>query len=253
MPSLPLNIRTPDGILDGHVVYPAGDGSWPAVILYMDAMGIRPELVGMAERLAVDGYVVVLPNLYYRSGPQPLADKIAFASPGPERDRVFALLQSINHAMVMRDTEAMLEFLDQSALVSRLEIGAVGYCMGGGYALSAAGTFPDRVAAAASFHGGALATDRPDSPHRLAGSMRGMLYIGVAGIDPMFPPEECARLEAALTAAGCRFTLEIYPDVRHGFAVTGNVVYDAAASERHWERLRALFKRVLIDPVVKEE
>lgn len=211
------------------------------MILYMDAMGVRPDLVAMADRLASHGYLVVLPNLYYRSGPQPQVDKAAFAVPGPERERVFALMRSIDHRLVMEDTRVLLAWLDGREDVRPGGIGTLGYCMGGGYALTAAATFPDRVAAAASFHGGWLATDRPDSPHLLAPQMRGSLYIGVAEIDPLFPPEECARFEAALRDAGCRFTLEVYEGVKHGFSVTGHPVYDRAASERHWDRLLAHF------------
>ena len=121
----------------------------------------------------------------------------------------------------------------------------MGYCMGGGYALTAAGTFPSRVAAAASFHGGWLATEKTDSPHRLAAQMRAQLYVGVAGIDPMFPPEECERLRAALEAEGCAFELKVYEGVRHGFSVTGHPVYDRTASEEHWQVLARFFPKVL--------
>jgi carboxymethylenebutenolidase len=117
--------------------------------------------------------------------------------------------------------------------------------MGGGFALSAAGTFPDRVAAAVSFHGGSLATDKPDSPHRLAPRMRARLYIGVADIDPSFTGEQRERLEAALQAACVDYTLEVYAGAQHGFAVTGHPVYNREASERHWERLLDLFERTL--------
>jgi carboxymethylenebutenolidase len=117
--------------------------------------------------------------------------------------------------------------------------------MGGGYALRAAGVFPDRVAAAASFHGGSLATDRPDSPHQLAAQMRARLYVGVAGVDPGFTDEQRQRLDAALGEAGLNYEIEIYEGAQHGFAVHNHRVYDRAASERHWERLLALFQAEL--------
>lgn len=230
--------------MDGVIARPEGSGPWPAIILYMDAMGVRPDLISMAERLADHGYVVVLPNLFYRSGPQPPVDRVAFAQPGPERDRVFALIQSIDHAKVLSDTKSILTFLDGEA-EARGPYATLGYCQGGGYALSASATFPDRIAATASFHGGWLATDRPDSPHLLAPKMRAELYIGVAGIDPLFSAEERERLKDALTRAGCRFTLEVYEGVRHGFSVTGHPVYDRAASERHWTVIGDLFERTL--------
>ena len=239
-------LKTDDGQMDLVCCRPDGrPGPWPAIILYMDAMGVRPELIGMAERLSNMGFMVALPNLFYRSGPQPPVDTARFVQPGPERDRVFALIQSVTHEMIMRDTRAILDLLDKSPDVKGPSVGTLGYCMGGGFALTAAGTFPSRVVAAASFHGGWLATDKADSPHRLAPQMRARLYVGVAGIDPMFPPEECERLRAALDAAGCGFELKVYEGVRHGFSVTGHPVYDRAASEEHWQVLGRLFPEAL--------
>jgi carboxymethylenebutenolidase len=124
-------------------------------------------------------------------------------------------------------------------------LGVVGYCMGGGYALAAAGTFPERFAAAAIFHAGGLATDSPDSPHRLAPAIRARVHVGAAEIDPSFPPEQQARLGRALTEAGVTHEIEVHPGARHGFAVTGHVVYDHEASERHWTRLLQLFEAEL--------
>ncbi len=169
--------------------------------MYMDAFGIRSELGDMAQRLASHGYVVALPNLYHRTPFAPFDPK-QVAVEGPERARFKAMVASINRSMVMRDTDAVLTHLDTLPTVKRSPIGALGYCMGGGYALAAAGTFPDRVAVAASFHGGALATDKPDSPHLLAPKMRARVYVGAAGIDPTFPDEQRQRLEAALVEAG---------------------------------------------------
>jgi carboxymethylenebutenolidase len=135
--------------------------------------------------------------------------------------------------------------IDAQPSARRGGIGVVGYCMGGGFALSAAGTFPDRVVAAASFHGGSLATDKPDSAHRLANRMRAKVYVGVAEIDASFSPEQQARLEKALSEGGVDFTIEIYKGAKHGFAVTGHLVYDRDSSERHWQRLLHLFKETL--------
>jgi carboxymethylenebutenolidase len=235
-----VEVRTGDGLMDVHIYHPAGPGSWPAVLLYMDAMGIRPDLLSMAERLATHGHVVAVPNLFYRAGVIQPVDAQAFVSPGSERDRVMALIQSINHEKVAADTRALVEFLDRQPETGS-KIGTVGYCMGGGYALAAAAHHPRRVVAAASFHGGRLATDRPDSPHLLAPRIKGRVYVGVAGIDPMFSDEEREQLRAALEAAGVDFLLEVYPGVRHGFTVAGHPVYDEAGSERHWQRLLSLF------------
>jgi carboxymethylenebutenolidase len=240
-----IDLQSPDGVLDVHAFIPdAGGGPWPAVLLYMDAFGIRPQLSEMARRLASNGYVVAVPNLYYRTPFAPFAPTVV-ATEGPERDRFKSMIASIDHGMVMRDTAVVIESLDRHSAVRRGTLGTVGYCMGGGYALSAAGTFPERVAVAASFHGGSLATDKPDSPHRLAGKMRARVYIGAAEIDASFPPEQRQRLEQALIDANVKHTIEVYPKTKHGFAVTGHMVYDHEASELHWRRLAQLLQVTL--------
>lgn len=240
-----IDLSTNDGVLDVHVFTPeTGSGPWPAIVLYMDAFGIRPALAAMAQRLASNGYIVALPNLYYRSPFAPFAPDVV-ATEGPERERFKSMIASINQKMVMDDTRLVIERIDIHPSVRRGAWGTVGYCMGGGYALSAAGTFPGRVVVAASFHGGSLATDKPDSPHRLAPKMRARVYIGAAEIDASFPPEQQVRLEGALTDAGVRHTMEIYPKTRHGFAVTGHIAYDDGAAALHWRRLLDLLKDTL--------
>jgi carboxymethylenebutenolidase len=240
-----VDVRTQDGAMDCYLFTPEGGGSWPAVIVYMDAFGIRPELGAMAQRLASSGYFVVLPNLYYRTGSVPPFDREAALVEGPERDRFKRMIQSIDTGKVMRDTAAIIERLDGEPRASRAPMGVVGYCMGGGYALAAAGSFPDRIAATASFHGGSLATDKADSPHTFAPRTRAAVYIGAAEIDASFPPEQRERLDRALRDAGVDYTLEVYAGAKHGFAVTGHLVYDREASERHWTTLSELFNRTL--------
>jgi carboxymethylenebutenolidase len=239
-----VDLQTEDGTLDAYIFHPREGGSCPAVVMYMDAFGIRPALGDMAERLASHGYVVALPNLYHRTPFAPFDPK-QVAVEGPERARFKGMVASINGPMVMRDTAALLAHLDTLPTVTRSPMGALGYCMGGGYALAAAGTFPDRVAVAASFHGGALATEKPDSPHLLAPKMRARVYVGAAGIDPTFPDEQRQRLHAALDAAGVSYVIDTYENARHGFAVNGHLVYDKDASERHWERLVRLLQETL--------
>jgi carboxymethylenebutenolidase len=240
-----LDVPTQDGLIDCYCFAPAGSGSWPAVIVYMDAFGIREPLGEMAQRLASGGYFVVLPNLYYRTGAFAPFDRQAVLVEGPERDRFKSMIQSINAALVMSDTAAVIEAIDRQDAVREGAIGVVGYCMGGGYALTAAATFPDRVAVAASLHGGSLATDKPDSPHTLAPRMRARIYVGAAESDPSFPPEQQERLTRALSEAGVDHTLEVYKGTKHGFAVTGHLVYDRDASERHWVRLFELLGQAL--------
>jgi carboxymethylenebutenolidase len=236
-----IEIKTKDGLAPCQFFGPERDEKCPAVIIYMDAFGVRPALCDMAERLASNGYHVLLPDLYYRSGPtKPFDAKTAFSG-GPEKDRLMALYQSINTKFVMEDTRSFLEFLEQQPSIAGPDVGCVGYCMGGAFALSAAGTFPARIAVAASLHGARLATDQSDSPHLLAPKMRGEIYVGIAGIDSHFTPEEKDRLESALRSAGVKYAVEVYPDVKHGFAVNDTAVYDRPASERHWERILQLF------------
>ena len=240
-----VDLKSDDGVLDLHVFTPdSGVGPWPAVILYMDAFGIRPDLAAMGQRLASHGYVVAVPNLYYRTPFEPFAPNVV-ATEGPERERFKSMIASINQAMVMRDTGLVIAWLDEQSSVKRGAIAALGYCMGGGYALSAAGTFLDRVVVAASFHGGSLATDKAESPHRLAPKMRARVYIGAAEIDASFPPEQQARLGEALSEAGVKHTIEIYPKAKHGFAMNGHIVYDRDSAELHWRRLAALLEETL--------
>lgn len=241
-----VNIKTADGNCDCYTYTAAGDRPAPAVILYMDGLGIRPELRAMAERLASNGFFVLLPNLYYRAGEYKPFNMATMLTDEVERNRMMALVQSVNNAGAMRDTTAFLDFLSHEAKVKGSKIGCVGYCMGGPLTLTAAGTFPDRVAAAASIHGAGVATDRPDSPHLLAPKMKGKIYVAVAEIDPWLTPGETDRLKSALEQGGTNHNLEIYPKVQHGFAANGTPMYDREAAERHWQRITALFRETLM-------
>jgi carboxymethylenebutenolidase len=244
MRTVQVTLATPEGPLDCHVFAPGAVA--PAIVLYMDAFGLRPNLDSMAQRLADAGYVVAVPNLYHRTPFAPF-DPVAVAAEGSERTRFTAMIRSINGSHVMRDTEAVLAHLDARPDVGPGPIGTLGYCMGGGYALLAAGTFPERVAAAVSIHGGSLATDRPDSPHLLADRMRAQVYVGAAELDHTFDGAQRTRLEQALTAARVRYTLDVYAGARHGFAVTGHLAYDRSASERHWTSMTQVFRDALHD------
>jgi carboxymethylenebutenolidase len=235
-----IDIVTPDGTCPCYVYRAPEDRTAPAVLFYMDGLGIRRDLRAMAQRLASNGYLVLLPNLYYRAGETPIFDAAAMTE--AQRDRMMALVQSVTPAGAMSDTEACLKFLAGELGVRGGPIGCVGYCLGGSLALRAAGTFPERIAAAASIHGAGLATDRADSPHKLAGKIRAAVYVAVAGIDPWLQPGETERLAAALRDAGVRHDVEEYPGVQHGFAANGTPMYDRTAAERHWERILALFR-----------
>ncbi len=239
-----VEIPTPDGTCDAGLHTPDGAGPWPAVIMFPDAGGVRPTFAAMARQLAGLGYAVLLPNVYYRVGDfEPFDMPGAFTDPD-ERKRLMALIASVTKDGAMRDTGAMLDFLAAQPEVAGTKVGTTGYCMGGGLALTAAGRFPERIGAAASFHGGRLATAEPDSPHLLAGSMTARLYIAAAENDASFDAEQFERLSGALIAAGVEYSMETYP-AAHGFAVPDNPTYDPAAAARHWQALEALYGSTL--------
>ncbi|WP_437614398.1 dienelactone hydrolase family protein [Sorangium sp. So ce834] len=236
-----IEIETKDGVADAYVSHPGGEGPWPAVLFYMDGLGLRPSLFAMADRLASSGYYVLLPNMYYRSGAYaPFEPATVFAG-GSERERLMALVNACDDAGAMRDTAAFLDFFDGQPLVSKGKIASNGYCLGGGLSMCAACNFPDRLAAAASFHGGRFLTD-PATPAQIAASVRARVYIGVAEGDRAHTAEVTARLEAALAAAKVPHAIELYPGTTHGFAVSDMPVYDQVASERHWDRLLGLLR-----------
>jgi carboxymethylenebutenolidase len=239
-----VTVRTRDGECPTHVFTPDGAGPWPAVFVYMDAGGVRPVLMDVGARIAEAGYVAVVPDLFYRYGPYgPLNPKEVFA--GDFRAVLGPLMATTDNSRAAQDTEALLAYLDTRQDVAGDRIGTVGFCMGGGMALTAAGTFPDRVAVAISFHGGRLATDDPLSPHRLAPKIRAELYIAVADNDASSPPEMVERLKKALDEAGVRYRCELYRGALHGWMKPDFPVYNEAAAERGWSEMLALFDRVL--------
>ena len=140
-----LDIKTADGVADSHVFYPDGPGAWPAVIFFMDGLGIRPEMHVMGRRLAAAGYYVVQPNLYYRAGRSPLLDAAKVFTDEAERAKLFGLIRQLTPDVVVRDAGAWLQFLSQQPQVKGSKVGAVGYCMGGAMVLRAAAHYPDRI------------------------------------------------------------------------------------------------------------
>jgi carboxymethylenebutenolidase len=246
MPRTSVEIRTHDGICRSSVFRPAGLGPWPGVIMYMDAPGIRPALFDMGERLASHGYVVLLPDLFYRAGPyEPIVAKSYFSDPTRRQAWFARYMPTANRTNVRDDTAAFLDFLGRQPYVVQPKIGTTGYCMGGGHSLIAAGTYPDRVAAAASYHGGNLATADADSPHLLAPRMKAKVYVAGAVEDATFPDDMKARLESALRAASVDHRVETYEEARHGWVPADTAAHDPKGAERHWQTLVALFDGVL--------
>jgi carboxymethylenebutenolidase len=236
-----LRIETGEGNCPAYFFTPEGAGPWPGVIFCMDGFGIRPTLFSMAQRLADSGYAVLLPDFYYRAGPYgPLVPAEVFAS-GDLMGTIGHLFVSTDNHRAARDAEAFITWLDERPDVVGTRYGVTGYCMGGGIALSIAGSWPKHMAAAASFHGGNLATDADTSPHLLAPSISARVYVAGADKDDWYPPEMADRLEKALTDAGVDHRCEIYSGALHGFTMADFPVFDDAAAERHWRELVALF------------
>jgi carboxymethylenebutenolidase len=239
-----IEIATRDGKCPSYVFRPSGSGPWPAVLVFMDGIGIRPAMLELGERLATHGYFVLLPDLFYRSGPyEPMDAKAIFSD--PEARKVLAAKFGLaTPANIMSDTSAFLSWLAEQPDVRPGGIGTTGYCMGGIMSLTAAGTYPDRIVATAAYHPARLATDAADSPHLLAPRIKSRVYIARAIEDQGFPDEMKKRLEDALIAAGVDHTIETYP-AKHGFVFRDIPVYDEGASERHWETMLALFDGTL--------
>lgn len=240
-----INIPTRDGDCHGFTFKPAGRGAWPAVLVYMDAFAIRPALLELGQRIADLGYFVLVPDLFYRSGPYaPMDPRAIFGQPDAFKVLKEKFIVHATMANVMSDTAVYLDFLTQHPNAKRGPVGTVGYCMGGRFALAAAGTWPERVAASASFHGGNLAADDADSPHRLAAKMQARVFVAGATGDNSFPDAMRTRLETALTRAAVDHVVETWP-ARHGWTFHDTPVYDAACFERHLRVLQTLLKDTL--------
>lgn len=240
-----ISIRTHDGDCPTWVFTPEGAGPWPGVIFFMDGLGIRPALIKMGARLAEGGYVVLLPDLYYRAGPyEPLDPKVLFAM-GNIREALGHFFASTDNRRAAADTQYFLDYLDTRSDVKGKKVGTTGYCLGGGISLTVAGTYPDRIAAAASFHAGGLATDTEMSPHLLAPQMKGRIYVAGADEDASYPPEMEARLDKALSDAGVDHDCETYAGALHGWTMTDFPIYNEEAAERHWRELFALYDEAL--------
>jgi carboxymethylenebutenolidase len=241
-----VDIRTEDGTCPSYVFRPAGDGPWPAVLVYMDGVGIRPAMFEVGERLASRGYFALMPDLFYRSGSyEPMDAKTVFTDP-EQRKVLMEKFALATRPRIMADTRFFLDWLAAQPDVKPGGIGTTGYCMGGAMSLLAAGTYPDRIAAAASYHGARLATDQPDSPHLLASKIRARVYVAGAIDDPSFPDDMKARLEEALTRDGVDHRIETYP-AKHGWVLRDTPVYDEACADRHWKTLFELLDAKLKD------
>lgn len=244
MPKTEITIRTQDGECPATLAKPSGEGPWPGVIFFMDGVGYRAHLAGMAQRLADHGYVVLLPDIFYRYRPY---EPISFAKPPSDADRA-ALMKRVYETFeptrLKPDFTAFLATLDADRDVAKGKFGCTGYCMGGRLSLAAASMFPDRFAAAASFHGGGLASDDPNSPHKSLGAIKAKILVAGAEKDAHFDDAQKARLGAAFKAAGTDARVETWPAL-HGWTMSDMPVYNHEQAERHWSELEKLFDGAL--------
>jgi carboxymethylenebutenolidase len=254
MPTTEIQIQTADGPCTTIVATPEGSGPWPAVIVFFDAGGIRPSQIEIAEHIARDGYVALLPDLFHRS--PPLSELIG----GPvSMDAIIGLFRdpakgpkfqadyyahAVDNAKLQVTVGAVLDHIAARSDV-RGKVGTTGYCMGGNASLRVAEIFGDRIAATATVHAGRIVTDTPDSPHQHVAKIKSRVYIAGATNDPSFTDEQKATMDAALKTAGVRYEIETYP-AKHGFAVSDHVgIYDAACAERHYQALAKLYRETL--------
>ena len=245
MPERKLEIAGADGTAQGFL-YTQGAGPFPGVLYLTDIWGIRPANQAMARRVAAQGYAVLMPNIFYRT------DKLPIMPPGEADITDPAVLRRLKHLLaavsadrMRRDAVAYADYLLARPEVSGGKIAVAGYCFSGQFALRAAAAAPEKIAAAASFHGGHLVTDAPDSPHAELPGVKAELYFGHAIEDQSMPPAAIATLDAALKAWGGRYRSEVYEGARHGWSVPGRPVYNQAQSERHFTVLFDLLKRNL--------
>jgi carboxymethylenebutenolidase len=240
-----VEVETPDGNCPAVLYVPQGSGRWPAVILFADAGGMRDTIRDMGQRLSSLGYVVLVPDFYYRIGPyDPIDGRTAFSTK-ESAEKIMGMMRGYTPDMAALDASAFVDYLERLPEKKSGGVGTTGYCMGGRLSLLAAGNLGARVAAAASFHGGNLAkADDPESPHHKASDIKANVYVGAAIEDQSFPDEQQRLLEASLADAGVVHTIATY-QAHHGFAVPDNPTYDADAAERHWQASEQFFGSVL--------
>jgi carboxymethylenebutenolidase len=240
-----VEIKTPDGTADAYFVHPA-KGKHPAVLIWPDIFGLRPAFKEMATRLAESGYAVLVVNPFYRTKRAPTAAEHADFNDPATREALLALRASLSPQTAKTDAQAFVAFLDQqSAVDTRRKIGTTGYCMGGPLVVQTAAAVPERIGAGATFHGGGLATDKPDSPHLLIPAIKAQFLIAIAENDDAKEPEAKNTLREAFAKAKLPAEIEVYAGTKHGWCPIDAAVYDHDQAEKAWARQLALFKRAL--------
>ena len=242
-----VDIDTSDGVMNTYIYHPDRPGPFPVVVMYMDSIGVREELADMCRRIATVGYYVAMPNLYYRRHRSVDIDPTRITDPAyDEKFRLlWSLIDGLTNSMVTQDTESLFAFLDQDPAARPGPLAIIGYCMSGPFVFRLAGAYPNRVAAAASMYGVHLITDQPDSPHLLAGDIKGEMYFACAEHDKYIGATEVNAVKALLAEKKVRGGVEVYAESEHGFAFPARRAYRKASCEHHWEQLFDLFQRNL--------
>jgi len=240
-----IDIKTADGTADAYFVHPA-TGKSPGVLVWPDIFGLRPAFRQMGKRLAESGYAVLVINPFYRVKHAPTAPEHPDFNDPPTREALMNLMGSLNPQTAAVDAKAFVGFLDsQPAVDLKRKIGTTGYCMGGPFTMRTAAMFPDRVGAGASFHGGGLVTDKPDSPHLLVPKMKAHFLIAIAANDDQKQPDAKDKLRQAFAAAKLPAEIEVYPGTLHGWCPIDSQVYNQEQAEKAWARMLATFKTAL--------
>jgi carboxymethylenebutenolidase len=248
-----VEIKTPDGTCDAAFVHPKR-GSHPGVLIWPDAFGLRPSMREIAKRISAEGYSVLVPNPFYRLAKNPFSDASNFSFQNPaDMAKLRPLMASVTApGAAEKDAVAYVSFLDAQKEVNKAKkIGTQGYCMGGPLVVKTAAALPNRIGAGASFHGGGLVTDKPDSPHLLAPKIKARMYFGVASNDDARQPDAKDKLKEAFAAAGVPAEIEVYSGALHGWCVpdmpmqNGAPIYNKPDAERAWGKLVALYKAAL--------
>jgi carboxymethylenebutenolidase len=241
-----VEIKTPDGTCDAYFVHPA-KGKHAAVLIWPDIFGLRPAFRQMGKRLAESGYSVLVVNPFYRTKKAPVAAEGANFNDPATRQALMSLAGTLNADTAVTDAKAFVAYLDNQASVDKKKkMGTTGYCMGGPFTMRTAATFPDRIGAAGSFHGGGLVTNKPDSPHLLVPKMKAHYLFAIAENDDAQQPEAKDVLREAFAKAKLPAEIEVYKGTKHGWCPPDAAVYNQEQAEHAWDRLLVLFKSSLV-------
>jgi len=240
-----VEIKTPDGTADAYFVHPA-EGVHPGVLMWPDIFGLRPAFRHMGRRLAEAGYAVLVVNPFYRTKHAPTAPENPDFNDKPTRDALMALMGGLTPATTVTDAKAFVGWLDSQASVDRKrKMGTMGYCMSGPFTLRGAAALPERIGAGASFHGGGLVTDKPDSPHLLIPKVKAQFLVAIASNDDQRQPEQKTALREAFDRAKVPAEVEVYAGALHGWCPPDSRVYNDEQAEKAWSRMLALFGTAL--------